>query len=288
MLLLIDGYNLLHQSDLMGRGRGDRWLQRARERLLQRLQQHLDPPLAAETCVVFDAESPPPDRPHESWQGGIRVLYAVGYPEADDLVEELIGHHPAAQRLTVISSDHRLQRAAQRRRATAYDADRWYQRLLDQGPRLGIRWPPGPAGQASPDPPLAPGKTQGVGDPSEVAAWLAWFQQTPTSEASTEPPALRPPWKADSPPGRPPGRPPRTSPPPAPPSSSGAPQRRSANRGKRPGPRRPAGKPRPSSPPPKPRRSPPPPRDPQQELDRRLENPFPEGYGEDLLDDDLD
>jgi len=288
MLLLIDGYNLLHQSDLMGRGRGDRWLQRARERLLQRLQQHLDPRLAAETCVVFDAESPPPDRPHESWQGGIRVLYAVGYPEADDLVEELISHHPAPQRLTVISSDHRLQRAAQRRRATAYDADRWYQRLLDQGPRLGIRWPPGAAADVLPDASLAPGKAKGVGDPAEVKAWLAWFQQAPTSDTSREPPAMLPKRNAASPPPKPSKpKPPRAAPPPAASKPPPAGERPSAERGKRTGTRRPPGKAKPP-PPRKPRRPPPPPtRNPQQELDRKLENPFPEGYGEDLLEDDL-
>ena len=48
MLLLIDGYNLLHQSDLLGRGRGQRWLQQARDRLVQRLAERLDAMLADE------------------------------------------------------------------------------------------------------------------------------------------------------------------------------------------------------------------------------------------------
>lgn len=186
MLLLIDGYNLLHQSDLMGRGRGERWLQRARERLLRQLQRTLDDSLAAQTCVVFDAESPPPDRPHEYVHFGIRVLYAVGYPEADDLIEELIARHDAPQRLTVVSSDHRLQRAARRRRAHAFDADAWYHRLLETGPLLGIRWPPD-APQLD-EPPLAvPEKLEGVADEREVEAWIEWFEQAETPSEPAQP-----------------------------------------------------------------------------------------------------
>ncbi|QDS95797.1 YacP-like NYN domain protein [Roseimaritima multifibrata] len=141
MLLLIDGYNLLHQSDLLGRGRGEDWLRRARNRLLRQLAKHLDDSLRPQTCIVFDAEDPPPGRPSQIFYHEIDVRFAVNHPEADDLLEEIIAHHPAPNRLTVVSSDHRVQRAAQRRRGHFFDSDSWYVALIDAEHVLGIRNP---------------------------------------------------------------------------------------------------------------------------------------------------
>ena len=42
------------------------------------------------TTVVFDARDPPPDRPREYQWHGMTVRYAVGYEDADTLLEELI------------------------------------------------------------------------------------------------------------------------------------------------------------------------------------------------------
>lgn len=141
MVLLIDAYNLLHHSDLMGRGRGPGWLQRARLRLVKKLESHLDEPLLRQTCLVFDAPSKLSDS-EEEISSVLDVRYAVGHAEADDLIEELIAHHSAPKRLSVVSSDHRIQRAAKRRGAAHYDADLWYDHLVERGPMLGIPWPP--------------------------------------------------------------------------------------------------------------------------------------------------
>lgn len=121
--LLIDGYNLLHAAGL-GRaryGRGD--LQRARQALLRRLFQQLTPAEIARTAVVFDARHPPPHLPPHWYIHGLRVVYAQPHGDADVLLEELIQGHSAPRQLTVVSSDHRLQRAATRRRAAAIDSD---------------------------------------------------------------------------------------------------------------------------------------------------------------------
>src|SRR6056297_3241794 len=142
MLLLIDAYNLLHQSDVLHRTRGDRWLEKARQRLIHRLAEHLDAELAAQTCLVFDASKPPQGRSSEFVQLRIQIRFAVNHREADDLLEEIITRHATPKRLTVISSDHRIQRAASRRGATFFDADVWYADLLERGPRLAIPWPP--------------------------------------------------------------------------------------------------------------------------------------------------
>ncbi|MCA9102148.1 MAG: NYN domain-containing protein, partial [Planctomycetales bacterium] len=63
---------------------------------------------------------------------GITVHYAADYDDADELIEELIRRDSAPRQLTVVSSDHRLQRAARRRRATAIDSDVWFGQLLQQ------------------------------------------------------------------------------------------------------------------------------------------------------------
>lgn len=141
-LLLIDAYNLLHHSDVMGRGRGVGWLQRARQRLIDRLVQHLGAELAQRTCLVFDAPNGVSEEAEQQHPSGMTILFAVNHQEADDLLEELLAKHSAPKRLTVISSDHRLQRAAQKRGAAFFDADLWYETLMEKGPQLGIPWPP--------------------------------------------------------------------------------------------------------------------------------------------------
>lgn len=248
MLLLIDGYNLLHQSDLLGRSRAGRWLQRARERLLRQLASQLGTELRANTCIVFDAEDPPPGRPHQLSFQTIDVRFAVDYPEADDLLEELIAHHAAPTRLTVVSSDHRVQRAILRRRGHCFDADQWYQRLISDGPVLGIPWPPVQSSDDSAT--AAPEKPQDL-DAAETAEWLAAFGIAP----------------AEAPP------PQEQTSEPEPPAKAAKPARRPA-----------ASKAKPKSKP-KPKRAAKPPSkgQPKRKLDAPADNPFPEGYGEDLL-----
>lgn len=260
MLLLIDAYNLLHHSDVLGRGRGVGWLERARRRLIHELAMHLDPPLAAETCLVFDAQDPPPDLPHEYRIESIRLHYAVGYPEADDLIEELIARHPTPRRLTVVSSDHRIQRAAARRGASFFDADLWYDELRTRGPRLGIPWPP-----ASNAPAETPEKPSEPATAAEVAEWYDHFSlQSPPSSTTPQPPeTTKPP--------RSPGA--KEIAKPAPKAKPAPPQKpKAAKRGGKPA------LPRPT----KPRHPPAAPRNPHRPLDPNQDNPFPEGYGEDL------
>lgn len=132
MRLLIDGYNLLHFSGLLGKGRGGEWLQRGRKKLLGWLQQHLPQEKHAQTCVVFDASANPlaVDSEYAAY-GEIKVRFSIGYENADALIEELIEQHPAPKGLTVISSDHRIQRCAKAHRCQFQDCDVW----LDSLPR---------------------------------------------------------------------------------------------------------------------------------------------------------
>ena len=126
MATLIDGYNLLHATGILGRNVGPRTLERARNALIGFLAASLPESERADTTVVFDAKNGPPGLPRELHLRGIRVLYAVGYPDADGLLKELICADSAPRRLVVVSSDHQVQRAATRRRAKTIDSERWY------------------------------------------------------------------------------------------------------------------------------------------------------------------
>jgi predicted RNA-binding protein with PIN domain len=130
MALLIDGYNLLYASGIIGRGIGPGGLHRSRIALLNFLAESLDPDQLRRATVVFDSHDAPWGVPQRVEHRGIIVRFAAKYESADDLLEELIRADTAPRRLVVVSSDHRIQRAAHRRRAIPVDSDVWYADLL--------------------------------------------------------------------------------------------------------------------------------------------------------------
>jgi predicted RNA-binding protein with PIN domain len=133
--LLIDGYNLLHVTGLFGRGvRGS--LEASRTALLNFLVAALEPRERTGTTIIFDASDAPPGLPDRYSHHGVAVRFAREYDSADEMLEELIAAHHSPKRLTVVSSDHRVQRAATKRRATAVDSHRWY---ADAAERLNAR-----------------------------------------------------------------------------------------------------------------------------------------------------
>jgi uncharacterized protein len=126
MFLLIDGYNLLNATGITGEGRGPGGFQRSRLALLNFLADTLDPAVTGHTTIVFDSHGAPPGLPRGFEYREITVCFAVGYDSADAMIEELIRAASAPRQLTVVSSDHRIQRAARRRRAAAVDSETWY------------------------------------------------------------------------------------------------------------------------------------------------------------------
>lgn len=162
--LLIDGYNLMHAAGLARRTYGPGGLQQARERLLKRIASRLTAEERDRTTFVFDAKTAPSDASAEEMFRGVLVLYARSDAEADDRIEALIAAHSAPRRLLVVSSDHRLQRAARRRRARSVDSDLF----LDQLDRRTSRTEQKPA--LPPDP-----KLTGELNPDELNHWLKEF-----------------------------------------------------------------------------------------------------------------
>jgi predicted RNA-binding protein with PIN domain len=176
MSLLIDGYNLLfaigvRQERLAAPG----GLQRARRGLLGMLAASLPPEVAARTTVVFDAAAAPPGLPDREVVRGLSVRYAVGYESADALLEELIRADSAPKRLTVVSSDHRVQQAARRRKAEVADSQAWYDALQTER-----RKRPQPA-DADVSPPQ-----RGTPSDDEIEYWLEQFAEAEAEAAGTD------------------------------------------------------------------------------------------------------
>ena len=162
MALLIDGYNLLHVTGIFGKGRGAGGLQRSREALLRFLAASIDAKERDRTTIVFDASDAPPGLPRRLTHDGMTVHFAAQHADADALIEELIERDDAPKSLLVVSSDHRIQRAARRRRARFIDSDQWYRQILQ-------------ARQAGNRPRQGPEKPTGELSEIEIDYWLKEF-----------------------------------------------------------------------------------------------------------------
>ena len=128
---LIDGYNLIFECGLHGKNVNSHSLAQARERLLRTLSVALKDQ-ASEIAVVFDARRQmlSGQQEQESYNG-ITVLYSVQFNDADEMIEHLIQKHSTPKSLTVVSSDHRLHKAAAKRKASACDSDYWWDKITE-------------------------------------------------------------------------------------------------------------------------------------------------------------
>jgi predicted RNA-binding protein with PIN domain len=173
MSLIIDGYNLLHAAGILGAGIGPGSLEHSRLALLNFLAESLLPEEIPQTTVVFDSKDAPWGAPGILEHRGIAVQFASRWPDADCLIEELIARDSAPRRLTVVSSDHRLRRAARRRRAKAVQSDLWYNELVQR--RLARRQSESAVPERPPTPLLAEDVEYWVrqfGGESELERWM--------------------------------------------------------------------------------------------------------------------
>jgi len=127
--ILIDGYNLIFQIGLQGKRRDSIALEKARQRAIQTISKWLGDD-RQHAAIVFDASSLPIKEDHNvSEFDGLTIIYAVDYEDADSMIEEIIRTHSSPKQLLVVSSDHRLHKAALRRNARPIDSDVWYDNL---------------------------------------------------------------------------------------------------------------------------------------------------------------
>jgi uncharacterized protein len=172
MLYLIDGYNLLHAMGVARRRMGPDGLERARQNLLGVLHGSFGDE-SANVTVVFDAARPPPGVPAEVHYHGIHVLFAIGLAAADDLIEILIRKASAPRHLTVVSDDHRIQKATRRRRCVVRGCGDFLQ-------DMERRRKPSPAATEEP-----PAKPSGVSR-EETQHWLKEFADLADDPAMKE------------------------------------------------------------------------------------------------------
>jgi predicted RNA-binding protein with PIN domain len=172
MLYLIDGYNLLYALGVLRKRMGPDGLERARQNLLGVLRGSFGDESSSVT-VVFDAARPPPGVAAEGEYQGIHVRFAIDMAAADDLIEVLIGKASAPRHLTVVSDDHRIQKAARRRRCVVRGCGDFLQELERR------RKPPvvPPGGQ--------PAKPSGVSR-EETQHWLKEFADLDDDPAMKE------------------------------------------------------------------------------------------------------
>lgn len=162
MPLLIDGYNLMYAAGIDSGGRGPGGLERSRFALIRFIAGALDDAERGQSTIVFDAAGAPPGLPATLDFDGLTVRFARGFGNADELIEDLIAADHSPRKLTVVSSDHRVQRAAKRRRATAVDSDVWYEGVLQA--RSAAQRESKQAAEAA--------KPQAFAGESEVKFWL--------------------------------------------------------------------------------------------------------------------
>ena len=136
MHTIIDGYNLIFECGLEGRSRTSIALERARDRLIATVAANFSEQERKGVTIVFDAKRlPVKETLAVSKRNEMTIRYAIDHEDADSLIEELIRANSTPKKLTVVSSDHRIQTAAQRRKANPVDSGVWYERLGENSER---------------------------------------------------------------------------------------------------------------------------------------------------------
>jgi predicted RNA-binding protein with PIN domain len=175
MRTIIDGYNVMFAAGLMGGRLGPERFRKVRQRFLNELAAWLDPVDAHMTTVVFDANDSPDHIPATTRHKGITVLFAVDEDSADERIEDLILKDSSPRTLTVVSSDHRIQRAASRKKAKVVSADEFLTMLDSRKERKR---------QSSPV--LKPQPLPEVPSAEEAAFWLEEFREVVESQEARE------------------------------------------------------------------------------------------------------
>ncbi|HVT29639.1 MAG TPA: NYN domain-containing protein [Lacipirellulaceae bacterium] len=166
MALLIDGYNLLNVTGIFAEAGPGTELHRTRFALLKFLANSIDKRERAETTIVFDAAGAPPGLPRTLIHDGITVRFAQRHSDADEMIEDLLEECRAPRSLLVVSSDHRVQRAARHRGAGFIDSEQWYNDLLAARRQRQTK-----ADDAS-------AKPRGKPTAAELAYWLGEFDES--------------------------------------------------------------------------------------------------------------
>ncbi|MCE5341578.1 MAG: NYN domain-containing protein [Planctomycetaceae bacterium] len=125
-MLLIDGYNLLHTVQNI--------LEQSAEITDVQLCKILDEFIyrtKGKGSIIFDGIGPR-DKSGFANLFNLEVVFSGMNREADDVIEKLILQNTAPKHLSVISSDRRIKKAAQKRKANAVDCVDFWTDMLKQ------------------------------------------------------------------------------------------------------------------------------------------------------------
>ncbi len=155
MPIIIDGYNLLHSIRKLNED-----LESISDiQLCQVISKYLKL-IGQKGEVVFDGTGPK-DKSVFDNISNLEVLFAGGATDADTVIEHKIRANTAPKRLKIVSSDRRLRKAAQARKATVLKSEAFWADLEKQLSRKR------PAKE-----PLA--KRHGLNE-SETRLWMRFF-----------------------------------------------------------------------------------------------------------------
>ncbi len=177
--IIIDGYNLMHAAGFARAHYGPGDLERCRNQFLLFLAQHIAPHQRQRTTVVFDAANSLSDLNQHVRYQKMTIEYAAHHADADALIEELIRETSAPRQTLVISSDHRLHKAAKRRKATPIDSEIFFYQLEEHGP-VDTSLEQAPA----PQPREIRRKHTGQPTEAETEEWLEIFGDVDVTEKS--------------------------------------------------------------------------------------------------------
>ena len=142
LYLVIDGYNLMHAAGLGRSEYGPGELERNRQRLLSRVAVVLDDQIAADAVVVFDAHLAVPrasDEDQPPARSPLAVRFSRDGRDADAEIELILDSHSSPRQILVVSSDHRLHKAAARRKARCIDSEDFLRQFDEPEPLRGLR-----------------------------------------------------------------------------------------------------------------------------------------------------
>lgn len=131
---LIDGYNLMFESIATPDPKlGKAALRQAREQLLEFVASRLNDADRRTTWIVFDSDQDV-GLPDETVYRGMQITFAREESSADEYLCKWIRSHTNPSELSVVSSDHQVQRAAKARGANFYDSEQWVSQILPENP----------------------------------------------------------------------------------------------------------------------------------------------------------
>lgn len=172
MTLLVDAYNVLHVVGVLPPDLAGIDLPELAD-LIAGSRYRKD-----STILVCDGVK----KPHRTETPGVHVRFAGPGIKADDLIIRMVQRSSAPRRLTIVTSDGEIARAARRRRSTVMSSEEFLDRLARD--------------QAGPTPSTATRQGRSSEHPADrrqVEHWLRVFgipteESDPTFESASEPP----------------------------------------------------------------------------------------------------